>query len=144
MNKEPEEKSAASAGCVAIFVFVAIAAIGHLLGTKIESSLLPQSHSAQIEKLDEMQGNLNDLFYFFEGQKNLLVEQQNTIAKLEAKSEQLKPIVDADQDVVKAVLAAHEETVSRNIWWERGVSFCIGVLSSLAASAIFLWIRRDQ
>ena len=143
MTKDTEQKSNAPAGCAAVIAFAVIAWLGHLLVTNIQSTIFPPSHSAEIEKLDEMQANLSDLFYFFDDQKKLLVEQQATIAKLEAKSAQLKPIVDADETVVAAILAAHGKTQSQSIWRERGFSFLIGVISSLVASTIYSKMKRD-
>ena len=132
----------AAAGCATGVVFVLLVIGAFWLTNNIENFIFPPTHSSQLEKLDEIQENLGALFYFIEDQKQSLKQQEQTIKDLEDKSKELRPIVEADENLVEQILAAHAKTQSNNVWWERAISFLIGVVSSLVASKLYGSLSR--
>jgi hypothetical protein len=94
------------------------------------------SYVQQIERLNETEKNVKQLLEFVELQKVTLRENQDVVTALKAEHEKLKPIVDADRNVVNAVLQAQEEKSRANIWTERWIGFGFGIVASILASVI--------
>lgn len=95
-----------------------------------------------IERLNETERNVRQLLDFVELQKTSLRENQDVLAALKAEHDKLKPIVDADKNVVSAVLQAQEEKNRSNIWTERWIGFGFGVVASIIASVIVGIFRK--
>ena len=70
-------------------------------------------------------------------QKKALRETEDTISTLKTEREKLQLLVESDKAVVEALFKAQEERTSANVWRERWIGFCFGVLASLLSS--FLW-----
>ncbi len=95
----------------------------------------------QSDKLQSMVNNLDELKKFVESQKMRIEEEEVIVNKLKNEKEQLKPLVDADQEIVNALFSIHEKRQKKNIWIDRAMGFFIGIVSSIAASYIFKWVQ---
>ena len=105
---------------------------------------IPETYAEQINQLNTLEHGIENLQEFIASQRESLVQQNNTLEELKAESDRLQPIVAADKETVKAVLAAHSRSQSGAIWRERIIAFIIGVASSMAAAFLFTKFRRSE
>ena len=105
---------------------------------------IPATYDEQISQLDTLEHGLENLQDFVASQRESLVQQNYTLEELKAESDRLQPIVEADKETVKAVLAAHSRSQSAQIWRERIIAFIIGVASSIVAACLFARFRRME
>lgn len=101
-------------------------------------------YTYQVEKLTTVGKNIKDLSTFVEEQKRIMIKNQNILKSLEKEREKLSPILEADKKTVMAILDAHEKQKNENLWIERIISFTIGIISSMFASALFIAIKRKK
>jgi len=146
-NSTRRSRSAAStagnsdgAGCLVIVVVVA--GIWYWFVHRPARLDVPETYAEQIAQLDATQQQLNNLRRFIESQREALVEQNDTLHRLRSQSEQLRPIVEADDKVVQAVFSAQFRSQASRIWLERIISFIIGIASSMLGSMILSRLRR--
>ena len=68
------------------------------------------------------------------------------LAVEELKEEQLKlrPIVEADKQIVEALFQIQADKQNKDIWLERAIAFFIGIASSIAGSLFWAYIRRKN
>lgn len=55
----------------------------------------------------------------------------------------LRPVVEADREVVDTILRLQADKASANVWQERFIGFGLGILSSLVASLIWVGFKRS-
>jgi len=55
-----------------------------------------------------------------------------------------KVIVEADREAIRAILELHANNQRQDIWVDRIVSFAIGIISSLFASALFVALKKKR
>ena len=94
------------------------------------------SYSAQLNSLNQIEKNLGSLIQYIETQKIKLKESQDVINQLQSEHERLKPIIDADKQVIDAIFGAQEARQQKGRYIGYAISFTVGVISSLTASFI--------
>lgn len=99
-------------------------------------------YERQVERLDQVQESLANLAEFVTQQQDQLKNSRATLQRLEDEKEKLAPVVEADREVVEAILRAQAERNQASVWTDRGVGFLSGIVGSLLASAIFGTFRR--
>lgn len=90
----------------------------------------------QLQQLDATQESLNSLSNFVQLQKQQLTESRESLVRLRQEKANLEPVVAADRQTVRAILANQEARLAERASEERWIGFGLGVLSSLVASAI--------
>lgn len=100
------------------------------------------TYEKQVERLEQIQNSVKDLADFVSQQKQQLDISRDTLQSLEKEKEKLKPMVEADRQVVEAILQLQAEKESSNVWLERGIGFMLGIAGSLVASIIFTIMRK--
>ncbi|MFP2995114.1 hypothetical protein ABN763_04355 [Spongiivirga sp. MCCC 1A20706] len=103
-----------------------------------------QNIGTQIENLDDISKDLKNLQTFVESQKKKLISENEALENLKKEKENLKPIIEADKKILEAVFLEQEKRQRKEVWYERAFGFFIGILSSLVASLIFIWIGRKR
>jgi chromosome segregation ATPase len=101
------------------------------------------TYEQQIESLNDVVKSIDTLKEFVVEQKENLKESQKSLSELQAKQDQLKPVIEADQKAIDAIFALQAEQNKKNIWWERAIGFFLGVAGSLVASLIWSYMRRN-
>lgn len=101
-------------------------------------------YEKQIEVLDDVQASIDNLKLFVAKQKNQLTEQQAIVEKLKSEQEILKPVVEADKQVVEALFKLQAQQNKTNVWVDRFIGFLLGIAGSLIASVIFSTVRRER
>lgn len=99
------------------------------------------SYNQQLDALNNVQGSLQNLIQFVVEQKLKLKESEDIINTLKTEQEKLRPVVEADRQTVNAILELQSQKQQQGAWWERGIGFALGVLSSALASAIISLVR---
>jgi hypothetical protein len=90
----------------------------------------------QLEKLNEVQRNLNNLLKFIEDQRKKVSTEQEIIQRLQAERSLLEPIVNTDRQVLEAVLKAQEEHSKRDRWKDILIGFMGGFVSEIVVAII--------
>ena len=98
--------------------------------------------AAQMKALDDTERSIKELVAFVETQKQSLTESQSIVEKLKNEEQKLRPVVEADRQIVDAVLQAQAARERSHIWVDRVVYFLLGIASSIVASLIYTSIRR--
>jgi DNA repair exonuclease SbcCD ATPase subunit len=98
----------------------------------------------QMESLNTVEQNIKDLITFVEQQKQQLRESEDLVKDLKSEEKQLRPVpvVEADRQVVAAILDAQSQRNRANVWKDRIIAFFVGVIASLVASVLFTAIRK--
>jgi sensor c-di-GMP phosphodiesterase-like protein len=96
----------------------------------------------QMESLNTVEQNIKDLMTFVEEQKQQLRLSEDLVRNLKSEEKQLRPVVEADRQVVTAILDAQAERNRANVWKDRTIAFSVGILASLVASVLFTTIRK--
>ena len=96
----------------------------------------------QMRALNDTELSLKELVAFVEAQKQSLTESQSIVEKLKNEEQKLRPMVEADRQMVDAVLQAQAARERSYIWVDRIVSFLLGIASSIVASLIYSAMRR--
>lgn len=100
------------------------------------------AYETQIDSLNNIAKNIDTLKVFVLEQKENLKSSQQALSELKTRQEQLKPVLEADQNTVNAIFAMQAEHNKNNIWLERAIGFFLGIASSLVASLIWSYFRR--
>lgn len=136
LEKFPAGMSVVSAGvAVAVTIGAVFAAISD---TQREKQRLKENtdYAAQLAKLNDTSEAIEDLLAFVENQKKAAKSSQIVVEDFQKEHQKLKPLVDADKEVVDSLFSAYEEKQaakeSTNYWW----GFAGGVVTSLIASLI--------
>jgi hypothetical protein len=70
----------------------------------------PESYRAQIESLNTTEQSLRNLITFVESQKKNLVESQAIVESLKKEESKLRPMVEAERELVDSILAISGRT----------------------------------
>ncbi|MDQ6770528.1 MAG: hypothetical protein M3Z54_11140 [Gemmatimonadota bacterium] len=100
------------------------------------------SLARQIATLTHTQNDLTRLLSFVDSQKVELRSREQVVADLRRQAAELKLVVEADQKVVQAVLAAEARNRATGAWFDRALSFGVGVLSSMFATWLLSFLRQ--
>ena len=101
----------------------------------------PASFQEQLQVLEDTQTDLQNLSGFIEQQKAALQRQESIVRRLEDEEKELRPVVEADRDIVAAVLAAEADRRRERFWLELFIAFAVGVASSIVAMFIYRRLR---
>ncbi|WP_368232708.1 hypothetical protein [Aeromonas sp. s3] len=97
-----------------------------------------------METLTKVQKSINNLSTFVATQKEQLRQSEEAINSLKKEEEALKPMVNADRDVVDSILRLQAERAASSAWQERLIGFGLGIVGSLIASLIWSGFRRGK
>lgn len=129
-----------------ISIIIAFTSIGLSIykaeSNRIQKINITQNYTDQYSILKDTERNLNNLADFISTKKGEIETTQKLIESLEQKKSELEPIVNAHQEVIDAIFLQQKRELEKSIWFERGVSFSLGVLASLIASLIWHFIIR--
>lgn len=98
----------------------------------------------QIENLDQMSKNVKTLESFLEEQKKRLKTEQEVLENIKEERELYEPLLKADRKTVEAIFLAQEKRQEVNVWIERAYGFFSGILASIFASYIFVFLNRKK
>jgi hypothetical protein len=101
-------------------------------------------YEKQLEVLDNVQSSIDNLKLFVARQKTQLQEQQAVVEKLKSEQSVLKPVVEANKEVVEALFKLQAQHNSANVWVDRAIGFLLGIVGSLIASIIYTAVRRNR
>ena len=96
-----------------------------------------QNYARQISSLNQIRGNLQDLIKFVDSQREQLKQSEYMLTSLKNEHDKLKPLVEADRQIVDSLFIAQETRNKEAQNRERWIGFGFGVIASLVAS--FLW-----
>lgn len=99
---------------------------------------------AQMDTLTNVQTSINNLSEFVINQKEQLRQSEEAVNSLKKEQEALKPMVNADREVVDSILRLQAERATSSAWQERLIGFGLGIVGSLIASLILSGIRRGK
>lgn len=114
------------------------------LGYKEKNKSQPKAIEKELKNLESVSDSLNGLQKFIEGQKNSLIENEKTIIELEKRREELKPIVETQQQTVEAILKAHSSNQKKSKYFDYLMGFFIGIASSGIVTLIFFYFQNGQ
>ncbi|WP_158681613.1 hypothetical protein [Microbulbifer pacificus] len=100
------------------------------------------TYEKQVERLASIQSSVKDLADFVSQQQKQLESSRVTLQSLENERKKLEPVVQADREVVEAILKLQAEKEVSSVWLERGIGFLLGIAGSLIASIIFAFARK--
>nr|WP_143023916.1 hypothetical protein [Pseudomonas benzenivorans] len=100
------------------------------------------TYEKQVERLAGIQNSVKDLAEFVSQQQKQLEASRDTLQNLENERKKLEPVVQADRQVVEAILKLQAEKERSSVWLERGIGFLLGIAGSLIASIIFTVVRK--
>jgi hypothetical protein len=85
---------------------------------------------------------LGKLNAFLERERSRVTDTEATLQRLHSEKAELEPVVLTHRETVDAILRAHSDRTAKNVWKERLLGFFFGVVSSLAASFVYDYLRR--
>ena len=98
---------------------------------------MPAGYSEQVRVLAESEAALTGLAKFVSRERAQLQDQEQYVNSLGAEADDLRQFLATERPRVQAILNAQAQKYQRDRWQERGVSFGIGILASLAAMVIW-------
>ena len=122
---------------VAVITTVLAMGVGVLSNVIATHTQKQSDFAAQMKALDDTERSLKELVAFVETQKQSLTESQSIVEKLKNEEQKLRPLVEADRQIVDAVLQAQAARERSHIWVD-----LLGIASSIVASLIYTSIRR--
>ena len=99
-------------------------------------------YEAQLESLNNVQKSLDDLKMFINRHENKLKIEQEALEHMLNQKQTLKPLLQADQDVVDAMFSIQHQKYEEQKWSDRFVSFVVGVVASIIGAFAFSWLKR--
>jgi len=132
---------------VVVAVSAALLSVGLSLYQQYEGLQLKkesQTFEAQMKTLTEVQASINNLSDFVKNQKEQLKQSEQAVESLKKEQEALKPMVNADREVVDSILRLQAERATSNVWQERLIGFGLGIVGSLISSLIWSGIKRGK
>lgn len=96
------------------------------------------TYKRQMEALDEFQKNIDNLSEFVVKQRSQLKREQDTLERMLDQKQTLRPLLEADQQVVDALFKMQAEKNRRDKWIDR----LLGFLSGIAASVIAYFFSK--
>ncbi len=118
-----------------------VTSISALLGT-LWSSPAPDV-GKRIEQLKEIERSLRDLGTYVSEQRSTLQSLSGDIEKLQKEKESLSQAAQINRLQVQALLEYQAAYQRKREWLSVGLSFIIGVLSSLVATLLIRFLRRQ-
>ena len=103
---------------------------------------LNKPYVAQFNSLENMHKSLDDLKKFVTRHESKLKFEQQTLEHMINQKQTLKPLLQADQDVVDAIFSIQHQKYEEQKWLDRFVSFVLGVVVSIIATFIVSWWKR--
>lgn len=103
---------------------------------------LNKPYVAQFNSLENMHKSLDDLKKFVTRHESKLKFEQQTLEHMINQKQTLKPLLQADQDVVDAIFSIQHQKYEEQKWLDRFVSFVLGVVASIIATFIVSWWKR--
>jgi hypothetical protein len=111
----------------------------------IPEKSIEDTFKSQLTKLEEMKKGLESAKFFIDSQKQSLLKAQNQLTELKTEKEKLKPLVQADRELVDAILKIQAKRTHSNTWYERFIGFGFGIAASLIASFLHeRFLRRPK
>ena len=96
----------------------------------------------QVEQLDQVTNGLHALLSFVEEQRRRINVEQETVERLSRERAELEPIILAQRQVIYQIFKIQEARATRDKWWNYGIGFLLGLISSMTASTVFFIIQR--
>jgi len=139
------KKNGFAKGTLFVIIMMAISTIGVIAtgGGLVREFTRKQgtvSFEHQIKTLNQVEQSINTLKAFVVEQRENLRHSEQAISQLKEEEKKLKPIVQANWEVIDALFALQAERLSRNNWLERALGFFLGVLSSLIKGDATLYL----
>ena len=94
-------------------------------------------YSRMIEDITKMGTTLTELMTFLKGEQKRILKTQRTLEELSREKEQIEPVVSTQRKVIEGILSAYSKRTRFSKWKDWTLAFCLGVLSSLAATYLF-------
>lgn len=98
----------------------------------------------KITELEDIGTSLDQLKRFMDEQKDIIINQEKTIQKLQSKNKELEPIVNSNQETVDAIMAEAERSAKKSIWKERFIGLIFGIIGSLIATYILSRLKKPK
>jgi chromosome segregation ATPase len=105
---------------------------------------LEEDFNRQAEAIAKALLAVNELTGYLERQQAEVKERNRIIASLKEEEGKIRPLVQADRATVSAILEAEARQRRQEIWLERGLSFVLGVISSLFATWLWKLMHRPS
>jgi hypothetical protein len=140
----PEDRYNSRLGLIVAALILLLASIAMLALNLREGRLVGDADlQGQIDKhlsgLEETRKNLQQLMAYVDGQAKAVRATNETLLAMQHERDKLKPLLETDINAVNALFEAQEIRRNRNWWWEQGITFAFGIISSVVAT--FLWER---
>ena len=100
------------------------------------------NHDEAIDTVRMVREHLTKLDRILERQQLLAQDRERSLRLLEEEHQTLAPIVETQRERVEAILSSHARLTSRNAWKERTYGFASGVVASVVASYLFLYLTK--
>lgn len=100
---------------------------------------LNKPYATQFNSLENMHKSLDDLKKFVTKHESKLKFEQQTLEHILNQKQTLKPLLQADQNVVDAIFSIQHQKYEDQKWLDRFVSFVLGVGASIIATFIVSW-----
>jgi len=141
-------------GCMFIAIFAMLITLFYIIAPSLIDKIYKryeirnELYKENIEVLDEMSKNINGILLFISVQKQKLIDEQEDFSKLKIERESLKLLAESDKKIVETLFLEQEKRQRKNIFYERTISFIIGmvggIISSLIASIIYKKMVRKE
>ncbi len=127
-------------------LLVSIAAVTVGMSTMFfeRSTLQNKTYQDQIQSLNETERDLRQLVDFVEGQKEKLAESEAVVVSLKEEESKLRPMVEANRELVDTILEAQQARSRAHIWKDRTISFLFGVIASIVGALILTAISKTR
>ena len=102
------------------------------------------SFEQQVAILRNSQEDLARLRGFLDSQTVTLAQRESLVVRLQAQIDSLRPVVEADRRALDGVLAAAAEREKRDRWFNWGVGFLTGIVTSVIAGSLQGWWARRR
>ena len=126
-----------------VFLTLAVLVAVYWLFAWVTEPNLPETVLQQVEEIDRIEESLERLISFLDEHRTTLKRQEANLARLRSEHESLRPLVEADRELVAAVLAEEGKRQRRYVWLDRFVAFVLGIGSSYVGGLI-LRVRRRR
>lgn len=135
-------------GIFLLILVILTAIVAGIFGKKLDMTkdLLKEdvTFTEKIKELDAVTKSLNNLMTYIETQKKEITEYQKTIQDLENRKSELEPVVEANKKIVEALFAEQERRNETYIWFERIISFLMGVIGSIFAGLLIDFVKKRK
>ena len=143
-KKHSKNRTRRSDGGGILFLLIIVAVYYFWFGSSSENNIDNKTYDEKILLLNNTENNLKSVLGFVKDQKNQLIESEIILERLKKEQSSLKPIVEADRKLIDSIFELQEKRTQERIWFERGLSFLLGILASLIAAFIWHRFRRSN